>query len=225
MPRLALNIAAGAAVLLLAAACGANSQVDAETGDTAVTTETSTSTSSSPTPPPSQGHTKSASPEPVPTARDVRLIRNFVAFAVEPSAKTAAALPFASTVRLGLSRTIKATLVKSDTSEASEWVLEAKYFRAYTGPFSALKLVQRHAREAKSEAVRLSGGAFGVSVGDHPHCASPPVPAPNGMQDHRRVSVQPSERYMDSCLSWFTVDLFLDETGNIAAVTLDIWEP
>lgn len=155
----------------------------------------------------------------------MRLIRDFIAFAVEPSAKTAAALPFASTVRLGLSRTIEATLVDSDARQAIEWVLEAKYFRAHTGPFSALQLVQRHAREAKSRAVRLSGGASQVSVGDHPHCASPPVPAPNGIQGLRRVSVQPSQRSIDSCLSWFTVDLFLNETGNIAAVTLDIWEP
>lgn len=64
-----------------------------------------------------------------------------------------------------------------------------------------------------------------VSVGPHPHCASPPVPAPAEVASLRRVSVQPSPESGDSCLSWWTVDLFLTPEGEVAAVTLDIWEP
>jgi hypothetical protein len=64
-----------------------------------------------------------------------------------------------------------------------------------------------------------------VSLGDHPHCASPPVPPPRGMAGARRVSVQPDENSITSCLAWFSVDLFLDEHRNVVAVTLDIWEP
>jgi len=41
--------------------------------------------------------------------------------------------------------------------------------------------------------------------------------------DLRRVSVLP--RDMESCLQWWTVDLFLTLDGKIAAVTLDLWEP
>lgn len=55
--------------------------------------------------------------------------------------------------------------------------------------------------------------------------ASPPVPAPREFKDYRRVSVQPSDSSIDSCLPWFTVDLFLDEQGSVALVTLDVWEP
>lgn len=150
-------------------------------------------------------------------------MRNFVDFAVHPSADTAAKLPFAPRVRLGLSRDLRASLDKSATAEASAWVLEAEYFRAFVGPFSALELVQRHARTTGSQSVQPRGGAFRVSAGDHPHCVGTPVPAPKGFESHRRVSVQPSAS--DSCLSWFTVDHFLDEEGRIAAVTLDVWEP
>lgn len=152
-------------------------------------------------------------------------MRDFVAFAVQPSAETAGRLPFAGEVQLGLSRDIRTALDVADAPQASAWVLNAEYFRAHTGPFSALDPIQRHADDARSMSIRARGGAFAVSVGDHPHCASPPVPAPQGFERHRRVSVQPSESSIDSCLSWFSVDLFLNEEGSIAAVTLDIWEP
>jgi hypothetical protein len=41
----------------------------------------------------------------------------------------------------------------------------------------------------------------------------------------RRVSVQPAAGSIDSCLDWFTVDLFVTRSGEVAAVTLDLWEP
>jgi hypothetical protein len=37
------------------------------------------------------------------------------------------------------------------------------------------------------------------------------------------VSLEPSD--VDSCLSWFAVDLYLDGDGDIAAVTVELWEP
>lgn len=50
------------------------------------------------------------------------------------------------------------------------------------------------------------------------------MPAPEGYADLRRVSIQPSEESTDSCLSWFTVDLFVNR-GQVVAVTLDLYEP
>ncbi|MEN8706054.1 MAG: hypothetical protein ABF306_07955 [Nocardioides marinisabuli] len=152
-------------------------------------------------------------------------MRDFVAFAVQPSAEAAGSLPFGEEVRLGLSRDLGTALDGADASQSSAWVLQAKGFRAYVGPLSALELIHRHADETRSTSVRERGGAFRVSVGDHPHCAGQPVPAPQGFEGHRRVSVQPSEAFIDSCLSWFTVDLFMNEEESIAAVTLDVWEP
>lgn len=51
------------------------------------------------------------------------------------------------------------------------------------------------------------------------------MPSPKGFEGHQRVSIQPAETTIDSCLSWFSVDLFVNGDGRIAAVTLDIWEP
>lgn len=215
--------------LLLLAACGENTRI-ADVGASYQQTPSvsasppSGTSSASPSAKPT-GQTSTPPPSPPVKDEDLRLIRDFVAFAVRPSAETAGRLPFAGEVQLGLSRDLKATLDVAETSDASAWVLNAKYFRASTGPFNALESIQRHADESRSTSVRTRGGAFHVSVGDHPHCASPPVPARRGFEHHRRVSVQPSESSIDSCLSWFTVDLYLNEEGSIAAVTLDIWEP
>src|SRR5690606_10355724 len=76
------------------------------------------------------GHTSTPRPSPAVKDEDLRLIRDFVAFAVRPSAETAGKLPFAGEVQLGLSRDLKATLDVAETSDASAWVLNAKYFRA-----------------------------------------------------------------------------------------------
>jgi hypothetical protein len=48
---------------------------------------------------------------------------------------------------------------------------------------------------------------------------------PEGLAYKRRVSLQPAYGSVTSCLSWFTVDLFVDEHRDIVAVTLDLWEP
>ena len=229
MLRLVTRSTVAVSVLLLAAACGDNTR----TADVEKRGQQTPSVSASPprgtpsAPPPTEptGQTRTPQPSPAMTDEDVRLMRDFVAFAVRPSAETAGRLPFAGEVQLGLSRDLKATLDEAESSDASAWMLNAKYFRASTGPFNVLEPIQRHADKTRSTSVRARGGAFRVSVGDHPHCASPPVPAPRGFEHHRRVSVQPSESSIDSCLSWFTVDLFLNEEGSIAAVTLDIWEP
>jgi hypothetical protein len=37
------------------------------------------------------------------------------------------------------------------------------------------------------------------------------------------VSVQPAA--WSTCIIWWTVDAFVDANGEIAAVTLDLWEP
>lgn len=225
--RFATYTVVGASLLLLAA-CGGEARTAADTESGGATPSAATSSPSTETsaPPKETASTRTStpSPEPIPTTADERLMRDFISFAVDPSSETAARLPMANEVSLGLSRDIKATLDRSEAPDTSAWVLRAKHFRARTGPFSALELIQRHAEEAGSESV---GGrsAFHVSVGEHPHCASPPVPAPREFEDYRRVSVQPSDSAIDSCLSWLTVDLFLDEQGSVVAVTLDLWEP
>ncbi len=217
-----MSTVVGASLLLLAA-CGGEARTAANTGRGQETPSPATSpranpTSASPTETASP-QTSTPSPNRAPTTADQRVMRDFVSFAVDPSPETVSRLPLANEVALGLSRDIKSTLDISEAPDTSAWVLKAKYFRTYTGPFSALERIRRHAEDAGSNSV---GGrdAFQVSVGEHPHCASPPVAAPPEFKDYRRVSVQPSDSSIDSCLSWFTVDLFLDEQGSVGAVTL-----
>jgi hypothetical protein len=37
------------------------------------------------------------------------------------------------------------------------------------------------------------------------------------------VSITPADHA--SCLDWWAVDLFLDDSGRILGVNLDLWEP
>jgi len=89
-------------------------------------------------------------------------------------------------------------------------MLRARLFRAYVGPFSVLDLLDQ-------------AGPITSSVGPHSHCASPPIAPPSRVAHLRRVSVQPA--VIESCLQWWTVDLFLSPNREIVAVTMDLWEP
>lgn len=111
---------------------------------------------------------------------------------------------------LGLADRLIVRRSAEELADAKVWRLRAELFRAYVGPFSALDLL-------------VDSGPRVVSVGSHPHCASPPMPPPAKVAHLRRVSVQPEDT--ESCLQWFTVDLFMNPGGMIAAVTLDLWEP
>jgi hypothetical protein len=140
------------------------------------------------------------------------IVRSFLRFAEEPSVSTAESLPFADSVRLGLASELHQDRSRSQLADPAAWVIDEEYFRAYTGPFSALDVAARAQNPI-------------VSVGEHPHCASPPVPPPDDVADLMRVSVQPDIEQIDSCLQWWTVDFFINQAGQIEAVTLDLWEP
>lgn len=151
-----------------------------------------------------------AVPRGMPTAADERLVGALVEFARAPGARTLAAVPFADRVRLGLSDRLMTERASFDLVRLDAWVLQQVPFRGHVGPYSALDLL------AKS-------GPTIIWVGPHPHCASPPVPPPADLVASRRVSVQPTG--IDTCLLWWTVDLFVSPAGRIEAVTLDLWDP
>lgn len=140
------------------------------------------------------------------------LVDAFVAFAHDPTEASFADLPLAAEVELGLGPTLLRSADSGDLAATDAWVLDLEHFRAYTGPFSALDMLSRL-------------DVYDVTVGDHPHCASPPVPAPAGYEDFQRIGVQPRLGLESSCLMWATVDLFVLPDGNVAAITLDMWEP
>lgn len=180
------------------------------------------SSTAAPSPDPS-----TAAVEPDVTAADVELADAFVAFATDPGPATAARLPRSPAgVRLGLGQELLKELPIGDVAVADNWWLaDDEMFRGYVGPFSALTTLDQHAAADSEHEPSGTSGHIEVSVGPHPHCASPPMPPPPSLETQRRVSLQPDERSIDSCMRWFSVDLFLDEQGHITAVTLDLWEP
>jgi hypothetical protein len=151
-----------------------------------------------------------AVPRGMPTAADETLVGAFAAFARAPSVRTLDAVPFADKVRLGLSDRLKIERASRDLVRPEAWVLHEVPFRGRVGPFSALELL-------------ANSGPTIIWVGPHPHCASPPVPPPADLLGSRRISVQPTG--IDTCLLWWTVDLFVSPAGRIEAVTLDLWDP
>ena len=133
-----------------------------------------------------------------PTAAELAVADAFVALAANPTGDTVNAVPFADTVVLGLGPEAISTVKRNDLANAAVWSLTREEFRGFAGPFSALEVV---------------ADPFKVTVGAHARCVGPPEPAPEGFEGHRRVSLQPTTA--TSCLEWWTIDLFIDDTGQI----------
>lgn len=152
------------------------------------------------------------------------LARDVLDFAIDPSPARASRLPLAPRVHLGLGPELVATRQAAELTHDGAWLLYQEDFHAYLGPFSALRVLRHHVDDAETSAIGAEG-AFEVTTGPRPACASRPNAAPAGYELHERLSLQPSRRTYDTCLLWFSVDLFLDEHDRIAAVTLDLWEP
>jgi hypothetical protein len=149
--------------------------------------------------------------EVAPTAEDLRVVEALVQFARSPSTTTLGEVPISATgIELGLADQLLTVRTETALSDPSSWSVDLEAFRGWVGPFSALGLL---AQDRPTE----------VLLGPHNHCASPPVRVPADVAGLRHVSVSPTDA--TSCLEWWTVDLFLDDDGSVAAVTLDLWEP
>lgn len=147
-----------------------------------------------------------------PAESDLFLVDAFVGFAKDPGTQTFSGLPLADSVSLGLGPQIVRSVAGESLKDPGAWAIDVAEYRAYTGPFSPLELLR-------------SFDDYIVQVGEHSHCAGPPQPPPNGLDDHRRVSVQPPAESIDSCLMWATVDFFVGQSGQVEAITMDLWEP
>lgn len=139
------------------------------------------------------------------------VLDGLVAFAREPNDATWASVPFADRVQLGLGDRLLNTVSAQALRDPAAWTLDVDLFRAGVGPFSALEPLATNDRPLE------------YGEGSYRRCASPPRPPPRAVSRLRRLSIRPREPA--SCLQWFAVDVFLDESGNIRAVTLDLWEP
>lgn len=111
---------------------------------------------------------------------------------------------------LGLGETWMTSTSSGALADPTNWVFDIEDYRAWVGPFSALELLR-------------SAGEVTTLIGPHAHCASPPVPALEGLGGARRLSIQPATA--TSCLEWWTVDIFVDESGQVVGITMDRFEP
>lgn len=118
------------------------------------------------------------------------------------------------TVELGLDSGLVATRTAEELTDPSGWVLDVDIYNGWGGPFSALDVLAA----AQDQQRRLQ-----VTVGPHDHCASPPVAPPPGMEDLTQLSIQPTDG--DSCIQWFSVNLFVEDDFTVRAITLELWEP
>lgn len=180
-----------------------------------------------------EGEPKAESgPDPAPTPgtgdveqSDLAIADAFVSFATEPSPETAASLPFADRVELGLGPDLLVERTAEELSSPDAWLIDEDVFRAYTGPFSALERIRRHVAGDMPEGLQVRSETK-VVIGDYPYCAgSAAPPPPDGVKDLRRVSIQPADGSVTSWLGMFYVDLYVDEDRLIHAVTLDLCEP
>ena len=134
-----------------------------------------------------------------------------VVFARDPSDETWASVPFADRVQLGLGDELLDTRSAEALRDPAAWKLDVDRFRGGVGPFSSVEVLATSEQSLK------------YREGSYRRCASPSRAAPRPVSRLRRLSIQPRESA--SCLRWFAVDVFLDESGDIRAVTLDHWEP
>ncbi|MFP3907413.1 MAG: hypothetical protein ACLFWR_10320 [Acidimicrobiales bacterium] len=216
---------AAAAVTVVVGGLAAAAVLSGDAGDPVIT---DASTPTSDHPPTVSGSTSSttstslpttaptSAPAP-PTPEDERLAESFLRFAAAPGPDTMANLPLADEVALGLGPRVYTVRTRAELADPDAWLIDVSdgfYFRGYVPPFSALDTAQAD-----------DAGDTVVSVGDHPHCVSPPVPAPAELNGLRRISIQPDPAELESCILWWTVDLFVTPGGEVAGVTLDLWEP
>ncbi len=146
---------------------------------------------------------------------DARRELEAIAFALSDFADggdgASSVLPLADKVGLALGSNLAVWRDRDDLAEPSSWTVTDELFAGFTGPFDVLG---------------QAAGPVTVTIGVHPHCASPvPVAAPPELVHLRRVSLQPPEGSIDSCLQWSSVDVFVDDRGLIHGVSLDLWEP
>ena len=84
----------------------------------------------------------------------------------------------------------------------------------------------RYAAESALGTVRitlLGADEVQITVGPHDHCAGQPRQYADALQGLRQLSIQPTG--IDSCIAWFSVDVFVNDAGEIEAVMLDLFGP
>jgi len=143
----------------------------------------------------------------VPTAADAAIVEAFITLAGDTTPANLDALPLADEVIVGLSDIHVQRVARVDLGTTAGWNMDVSEYAGFGGPFTAL----------------MAEEPYETTVGQHQRCAGPPIAPPAGFAEHRHISIQPTG--IDSCIAWWTVDFFIDDNGEIGAVTLDLFGP
>jgi len=147
------------------------------------------------------------------TGRDRAVAEAFYKFAQSPSGGG----PMDTPVQVGLGDSIRKQIPNGagpgETQDPHAWVLRMRYYAARTGPVSPLELL------------RQSKGDYVLSVGPHPPCLGLEVTPPEELRGSRQISIQPNPADIDTCLDWWSVDLFVNDVGQVVGVTVTLSEP
>ncbi len=136
-------------------------------------------------------------------------VESLITFAKDPTTANFDAIPLADEVALGISQEVRAVASRSDLRDRQGWVVLLD--EAHDDVYDLLANAGRW-------------DTFRIETGPYPFCAGSPIDPPEGYEDHVRVSAQPVIYFPYSCLAWSTIDVFLNDDGQIEAVTIDQWE-
>lgn len=142
---------------------------------------------------------------------DAPLARKLHAFAAAPGAETLGAIPLSDQVAIGLGGDVVKTLTAEQLEDPSAWVIHRPYFAGYSGPFNAL------------EQLRRDPELWSITEEKQQFCPWGRAADLPGYEKDRRLTIEPSN--ITSCLQWWAVDVYLDESGSINAVSLNAVEP
>ncbi len=122
-------------------------------------------------------------------------------------------IPLAAEVAIVLHDAVDRLVPKDELRDPAAWTIDRDRYADFSGPFNPLTTIAR-------------GPETEVTLGPHPHCVGDPLDPPQGYEDRLRISIQPAEGTIDSCIAWYAVDLFYDvDAGTIDAVSLALFGP
>jgi hypothetical protein len=155
-------------------------------------------------------HTVSGPGEPL-SGPDAPLARKLHAFAADPGAETLGAIPLSDQVAIGLGGDVVKTPTAEQLEDPSAWVIHRPYFAGQSGPFTAL------------DQLRRNPDLWSITEEKQQGCPWARTAALPGYEQDRRLTIEPSN--ITSCLEWFAVDVYVDESGRIVAISLNFDEP
>ncbi len=118
-------------------------------------------------------------------------------------------LDLADEVTLSLGVTHQDTFSRAELADRANWVIDVDEFEGFSGPFEPLEL--------------LVDGQVEFSTGPIPHCAGPPVDWPTEWDALSQVNIEPVG--IDSCIQWYGISLFRNNTGEVEVIVLDLFGP